>query len=83
MNAKLVMQELEKYGGIADKEWHGEKLKLNHYEQQMINQSNKLHGIENSQFEIDESNQESIRYNENSDAFDALQRQAQIKIQNV
>lgn len=33
MNASEVMNELQKQGGIADKEWHGEKLERKTYEQ--------------------------------------------------
>jgi hypothetical protein len=33
MNATEVINELEKRGGIADKEWHGEKLEMKTNEQ--------------------------------------------------
>ena len=33
MNASEVMNELQKQGGIADKEWQGDKLEMKTYEQ--------------------------------------------------
>jgi hypothetical protein len=33
MNASEVMNELRKYGAVADKEWHGEKLEMKTHDQ--------------------------------------------------
>ena len=33
MNANEVMNELQKHGGVADTEWHGDKLVMKTYEQ--------------------------------------------------
>jgi inorganic pyrophosphatase/exopolyphosphatase len=73
MNAEEVINELEKHGGIADKEWHGEKLK---------SKQNKLHdkkeqeilGIDNSQFDIEESEEGKWINGKDSNIPDALQQ---------
>ena len=38
MNATEVINELERRGGIADKEWHGEKLELKTNEERIEEQ---------------------------------------------
>lgn len=72
MNAEEVIKELERHGGIADKEWHGEKLELNNYKQHM-NEVQGKQGIDNSQFEIEGS--EGKNTLKDSNICDALQRQ--------
>ncbi|CAF2948397.1 unnamed protein product [Rotaria sp. Silwood2] len=74
MNAKEVIDELETHGGIADTEWHGEKLKLNDYKEKLEDVQH-IHGIENSQFEIEESKPDKSLKDKSPLILDALQRQ--------
>jgi hypothetical protein len=67
-HAEDAINELEKHGGIADEEWHGNKLELCNHKNQ-VEEDQGLHGIDNSQFEIEDSTK---NY---SNIPDALQRQ--------
>lgn len=67
-NAEEVIHELEKHGGIADEEWHGEKPKLIDPEDE-TEEDQELHGIDNNQFEIEENGDNGLI------SLDALQRQ--------
>lgn len=88
MNADIVISELEKRGGVADNEWHGDKIEMKTYEQR----AEEGHGEgedgeeqgQNSEaaagrFEIEIEGSKSKRQNspngKDSNAFDALQRQ--------
>ena len=48
------MDELERHGGLADVEWHGEKLEF-HNPGEAVEEDQGLQGIDNSEFEIDDS----------------------------
>ncbi|CAF3516693.1 unnamed protein product [Rotaria sp. Silwood1] len=74
MNAKEAIDELEAHGGIADTEWHGDKLKLNDY-QEKIEDDQQMHEIENCQFEIEESKSNKTLKDKSPLILDALQRQ--------
>jgi hypothetical protein len=88
MNATEVIKELEKHGGVADKEWHGEKLEMKTNEQRaeealvegvseqgFEGQQEKgiNNGTDNHQFEIEV--EESKTNKRTSNVLDALQRQ--------
>jgi len=78
MNATNVINELEKRGGIADKEWHGEKLEMKTNEQReeeagiegeydpdagYQEEQEINNGIENSRFEIEIEDSKSKKQN--------------------
>lgn len=69
-HAEEVINELEKHGGTADEEWHGEKVQLN-YAQEETEDNQELQGIDNSQFEIEDTGKDAT-----STTRDALQRQS-------
>ena len=71
MNATEVINELERLGGIADQEWHGEKLKLNHCQIE----AEVERGVDNSQFEMDEAEEPNSSDDKGLIILDALQRQ--------
>ncbi len=74
MNAEEVIIELQKHGGIADKEWHGEKLELNNYKQQ-TEEVKRKQGIDNSQFEIEGSEGKNSCNDKDSNILHAFQCQ--------
>ena len=49
------MDELARHGGIADEEWHGEKLEFHQPGETVEEEDQGLQGIVNSEFEIDDS----------------------------
>lgn len=59
-NAEDVINELEKHGGIADEEWHGEKVQLQ-YAQEETENNEELQGIDNSQFEIEDNGEDTLK----------------------
>jgi hypothetical protein len=86
MNATDVINELGKRGGVADTEWHGEKLEMKTVEQRAEEGwgegeqgQEKNNGIEPARFEIEiqdsKSKKQSSSYGINSNVPDGLQRQ--------
>ena len=69
MNAEEVITELEKRGAVADNEWHGEKVDLNKYSHPTEEDDHELQGIDNTEFEIEDSAEITTTTS------DALQRQ--------
>ncbi|CAF1027282.1 unnamed protein product [Adineta steineri] len=70
MNSKEVIDELERLGGKADTEWHGEKLSLNHYQKL----TEEKQGIINSEFEMEGAEGNKSSNDNDSNLIDALQR---------
>ena len=64
--------ELEKHGGKADEEWHGEKVQLKYTreETEEAEENEELQGIDNSEFEIEEAGADTLT------TPDAIQRQS-------
>jgi len=89
MNATDVINELEKRGGVADNEWHGEKLEMKTQEQHAEEGwgesdadqqgQEKTNGVETARFEIEvqdpKSKKQVSSYGTNSNVLDGLQRQ--------
>src|SRR5437868_1317513 len=90
MKATDVISELTKYGGIADKEWHGDKLEMKTYEQRAEawaadehnqegedQEEQENNGVDTGRFEIDVEETKPKRPNSlnGKDTTDALQRQ--------
>jgi hypothetical protein len=89
MNATDVIKELEKRGGVADKEWHGEKLEMKTNEQRLQEQYEAAEGqeeqeknvVETGRFEIEVEDSKSKNRNslngKEVNVLDALQLQRQ------
>jgi len=90
MNATEAISELEKRGGVADKEWHGEKLEMKTeeeraaawsegaYDEDLENppEQGKSNGVDNNRFEIEIEETKTKRQNSsNTNILDPLQRQ--------
>ena len=73
MNAKEVIEELERLGARADEEWQGEELEFK--DSQMKLEEEKERGIDNNQFEMDELGDSTLSDNKGLILLDALQRQ--------
>ncbi|CAF0908438.1 unnamed protein product [Adineta ricciae] len=73
MNAKEVIEELERLGARADEEWHGEELAFK--DSQIKFEEEKERGIDNNQFEMDELGDSTLSDNKGLILLDALQRQ--------
>lgn len=74
MKAEEIINELEKQGGILDKEWHGEKPQLHHNLKENQEEQN-IGSIGNNKFEIEEPAAQRESTNKSLIILDALQRQ--------
>ena len=73
MDAKEVIEELERLGARADEEWHGEELAFKNSQIQSEEQEER--GVDNNQFEMDEAGDSTLSDNKGLILLDALQRQ--------